>query len=415
MRLSTAVDSPFLAPGEFAQRCSDLSLRAEAVLRRAVAARAAPNHQKTMRLLSTREVAAWIGTEPTTILKAVDDMGGDIGDTGPRNGKLFTSEELHRIRDYFITHRRGGVGRYSNRKADGTDGIVVAISNFKGGVGKTTHGMHLAEYLALRGFRVLAVDLDPQATLTSLFGNSPDQDFVDDFDVGRFQTIYGVMSTAVDSVLPLARQSHIHGLDYIPANSDLQRSEFELPVLHMKQESAPVFSLLHDALREAKREYDVIVMDCPPSLNYATINACFSSDLLFVPLSAHMYDFASTGRYLAMLADTVNVLETVADRSVDIGMIKVFLTRFDPNDNNQQIIAQLLQHEYADTLLEVAMVRTTILDYAGAWMDTIYGATDYTNKKSYDRARESMDELNAEFERIIIGLRDHRLNGRAAA
>ena len=109
----------------------------------------------------------------------------------------------------------------------------MAVANFKGGAAKTTHSVHLAQYLALHGYRVLLIDLDSQASATSLFGHTPD----DDFD--RLDTLYRLFTAddtqRIDSLVSLIKPTYWDGLDLIPANLGLYSTEFELPVRQLRQ------------------------------------------------------------------------------------------------------------------------------------------------------------------------------------
>ncbi|RUV37498.1 plasmid partitioning protein RepA, partial [Mesorhizobium sp. M1A.T.Ca.IN.004.03.1.1] len=102
---------------------------------------------------------------------------------------------------------------------------VIAVTNFKGGSGKTTTSIHLAQFLALRGYRVLAVDLDPQASMSAMLGYQPE------FDVGENETLYGAIKydeTRRD-VADIVRQTYFPGLDLIPGNLELHEFEHDTP------------------------------------------------------------------------------------------------------------------------------------------------------------------------------------------
>ena len=102
---------------------------------------------------------------------------------------------------------------------------VIAVTNFKGGSGKTTTAAHLAQYFALRGYRVLAVDLDPQASLSALFGFQPE------FDVGDNETLYGAIryDESQRALAEILRPTYFAGLDIVPGNLELHEFEHDTP------------------------------------------------------------------------------------------------------------------------------------------------------------------------------------------
>ena len=137
-------------------------------------------------------------------------------------------------------------------------GSIIAVANQKGGVGKTTTTINLGAALAEKGYRVLWVDLDPQAALTNGVGFQPD-------DLAR--TVYNVLVEAeprtADAILPVRL-----GIDLLPANIDLAAAEIEL-VSALSRES-----LLKDALQPLAAGYDFVLIDCGPNLGLLTIR-CF--------------------------------------------------------------------------------------------------------------------------------------------
>ena len=114
-----------------------------------------------------------------------------------------------------------------------------------------------------------------------------------------------------------------------------------------------------------------------------------------------MIDFASTCRFLAMLADVLEVIGRQDQREKSLDFVRLFVSRFDPSDRNQGMIIKMLSQHFGEVLLPAGMVRTTMLDYAGAWIETLYEIADPPTRKTYKRARESMDELNSAMEQVI--------------
>lgn len=145
--------------------------------------------------------------------------------------------------------------------------IVVAFSNQKGGVGKTTTCVNLAAYLALGGYKVLLVDLDMQASATSSLG---------EFDKNIHNSIYSAMLTQ-DLATCIVR-SEINGLDFVPSSLDLCGFEKDVADVDKKE------FLLSGALDTIKDDYDFVFVDCAPSINTLLVNALCAADGVIIPL-----------------------------------------------------------------------------------------------------------------------------------
>ena len=145
----------------------------------------------------------------------------------------------------------------------------MAVTNFKGGSGKTTTAAHLAQYFAMRGYRTLALDLDPQASLSALFGLQPE------FDLKDNDTIYGAIRYD-DQKRPFSdviRHTYFAGLDIVPGNLELQEFEHDTPRILAEGRRASdrmFFSRIASALASVEERYDVAILDCPPSLGFLT-------------------------------------------------------------------------------------------------------------------------------------------------
>jgi chromosome partitioning protein len=165
-------------------------------------------------------------------------------------------------------------------------GRVIAIANQKGGVAKTTTTAALSAAWAERGRKVLAVDLDPQAALTYSLGFEPDdvEPTIHDVLAGR--------TPATDAVLSVEE-----GFDLLPANIDLAGAE-----AYLLGRTAREYAL-KEALEELVERYEVLVLDCPPSLGVLTINALTAADQVLIPLQCETLSHRGVGQLLATIED----------------------------------------------------------------------------------------------------------------
>ena len=152
-------------------------------------------------------------------------------------------------------------------------GKIVAFSNQKGGVGKTTTCVNMAAYLAQKGYKCLVVDLDPQGNATSGLGFSKSE---------VKNSVYNVMidEAPIESAV---QKTCVDGLDILPSSIDLAGAEVELVYIKDREH------VLKRVLDKAKASYDFITIDCPPSLGLLTINALAAADTVIIPIQSEYY------------------------------------------------------------------------------------------------------------------------------
>jgi chromosome partitioning protein len=185
--------------------------------------------------------------------------------------------------------------------------IVVALANQKGGVGKTTTAVNSAVLLAREGFRVLLVDFDPQGNATSSLG-------LDKRDLSA--TIYDVMVGRRDAADVVARDIR-PGLDLLPATPTLAAAEIELVQMSDRER------VLRRALKLIAPKYDLILIDCPPSLGLLTVNSLTASDYVVVPIQCEFLALEGLGQLIA----TIDLVKRQLNPALDV--LGVVMTMYD--------------------------------------------------------------------------------------
>ncbi|WP_273793853.1 plasmid partitioning protein RepA [Brucella anthropi] len=355
-----------------------------------------PTAQKELRKFAPGEAAKLIGISDVYLRTLVNE--GVIGEAekNAAGRRLYSLEQIHSIRNHLSKNKKS----YDQRRRDNDRLQVIAVTNFKGGSGKTTTAAHLAQYFALRGYRVLAADLDPQASLSALFGIQPE------FDLEPNETLYGAIryDEAQRRLKSIIRTTYFSGLDIVPGNLELQEFEHETPrALTSSSRSSDklFFTRVASALKSVEDDYDIVVLDCPPSLGYLTLSALCAATSVLVTIHPQMLDVASMSQFLHMTAGLFDVVER-AGGNANYDWFRYVLTRYEPNDGSQSQIAGLLKGLFGDRVLTNSMVKSAAISDAGITKQTLYevGRENF-HRQTYDRAIEALDAVNHELEELV--------------
>jgi chromosome partitioning protein len=223
---------------------------------------------------------------------------------------------------------------------------VLAVSNQKGGVAKTTTAVSLAAEVARRGQRVLAVDLDPQSNLTLAFGLDP--------DAFRGKSSYDLLShrdVAVESVAVAAEG--VRGVSIVPSEVRLAQAEKEL------YGEVGFDELLKRKLDACAERYDVVVLDCPPSLGLLTVNALAAATLCVVPVQCEFFSAKGVVRLLELVT-------VIRERRNPALALHVVPTLYDPRNNICRAVLKELKQQFPGELSRVAIGVDTRLREAAA-------------------------------------------------
>lgn len=369
-----------------------------------------PAASKAFRRLAPHEVARLLGVVESRLRQIAGDHG--IGELANAR-RSYTLDDLAALRRAFAAGARTPV-RYLPERRPGEPTQIIATMNFKGGSAKTTTCAHLAQYLALRGYRVLAVDLDPQASLSALFGVHSVM------DVGDGDTIYGAIrlgegqgsASGRESVRrplrEIIRQTYMPGLDLVPGGLEVMEFEHEAPramASGRRGEAVAIFDVLSEALTSVNEDYDVVILDCPPQLGYVTLAGLVAATSILITVHPQMLDVMSMSEFLAMLSDLMGVILAALPPGSRprYHWLRYLVTRFEPHDGPQMQMAAFLRSLFGQYVLQNATLKSTAISDAGLTNQTLYEVERHQFIRStYDRAVESVDAVNREIEELIL-------------
>lgn len=307
----------------------------------------------------------------------------EISDKGRRAGYSLT--DINRMRRVFGT---------LPRRNDEDDPIILAIQNFKGGVGKSTITTHLAQFLALSGYRVCVVDCDSQASTTNLFGINPD------LDIEEGHTVYPYLMHGQRKDLSYAiRRTYWDGIDLIPANLSLYNAEYQLAA--KVSSSSETFDRLKTGIQTIAHHYDVILIDPPPALGMISLSVLRAANALLVPVPPSTVDFSSTAHFFSMLTE---VLETLKSHGMEskYKFLKVVASKVNDKKSAHVEITKMMRAVYGSNMLDAHLKDSAEIDNANARLMSVYELTGpQTSKGVHDRCKAYLNAVCGEIEILI--------------
>ncbi|PZR90887.1 MAG: plasmid partitioning protein RepA [Stutzerimonas stutzeri] len=360
-----------------------------------------PGIEKTLRKFTSGEVAKIIGVADSYLRQLSLEGKGPQPETLPNNRRMYSLDDINALRAYLDTTGRASRRYLKHRRGDEHLQVISCI-NFKGGSAKTTSAAHLAQYLAIQGYRVLAVDVDPQASLTSLLG------IQSELDLAEGQSLYGAITydPAVSRhPRDVVRRTYFPNLDLIPAALEL--SEFETETAKnlnaQRTGKTPFFyERLGLTIGAIEDDYDVVVLDCPPQLGYLTMSALGASTAMVITIHPQMLDVMSMASFLEMAGATVRSLRENGAQ-IDFDWVRYLVTRYEHRDLPQRDMVEFLRNMFGEHVFQHAMVKSAAISDAGVTKQTLYEVPrDEFSKDTYDRAIDSMNNVNGEIEQQIL-------------
>lgn len=337
-----------------------------------------PTSRKASPTFNLSQLAAMCGIEKGSLshrLSRGDMPEGRKNESGNRR-EFNLAEARTWIREY----------RKDRLRPEGAEAVTISIGNFKGGVGKTTTAMTLAQGLTLLGHKVLVIDTDPQGSLTTLFGILPDT------EVEEESTILPLAMGSETSIRYAIRSTYWDGIDLVAAAPVLFGAEFALPARQTNEPGFEFWDVLNLGIDDVRPDYDVIVIDTPPSLSYTTINAFMASNGIVMPLPPNALDFASAAQFWSLFSDLTNELLAQRGLTKEFDFISILLSRVDSSDSTAAIVRQWIQSTYTDKVLPVEIPKTAVTATTSAEFGTAYDVSRYDGSaKTFKRARDAYD------------------------
>jgi chromosome partitioning protein len=359
-----------------------------------------PSASKSLRSFTSGEVARIVRVSDGYLRQLSLDGLGPTPATALGGRRSYTLAQIHELRAYLATARPREALDFLPRRRPGDKLQIITVANFKGGSAKTTTALYLSQYLALAGFRVLAIDMDPQASLSAMFGYQPE------FDIAANETLYGAIRYDEHRrpMREIVRPTYFDGIGLVPGNLELMEFEHHTPraMIERRERGHDLFfRRVASAIDQVADDYDVVVIDCPPQLGYLTMGALNAATAMLVTIHPQMVDVASMSQFLLMTSDLMSVIEEAGGR-LDHDFIRYVITRHDPNDVPEAQIVALLRTLFGSDVLQATVWKSTAIANAGLTKQSLYelerGAV---GRGSYDRALESVDAVNAEIAQLL--------------
>ena len=377
------------------QELADLVRRSDKIIKHIKTHIFSPDGEKRFdKTFKIGDASALIGRHPTTIREAEKQGIISADRTEGSSVRGFSLEQINKARQHFNTMPRLGADE---------EAAVLAVQNFKGGVGKTSIAVHLAQWLAIRGFRTLLIDLDSQASATTLFGYTPDMDIdADDTLLPFFEGQQRTMHYAI-------RDTQIENLSLIPANLQLYNAEYMVAASH---DQRPIYSYLPQGVEDIKKDFEVIIIDPPPALGMLSINALVAATSLLIPMPPRMLDFTSSLQFFNMLHETLEEIQQHFGTEIVYDFVKLVTSKKKQRTSNEKFaraeddILELARNVFGQKyMLDSIIYESTAIDNAASEFKTLFEIQGQTT--SYKSYRTAMASIDAMCEEVLAELLEY--------
>lgn len=423
------------------------SLAQQAAVRKATFS---PEEVKTLRPFSIWEIASFMfDMSADTIRKHLADdpslpQGAVLTEDGRQ--RWFTLAEINTLRRKLKVRGKQLLPTRPQGRA-----LRVAISNFKGGVGKSVVAQHFANAAALDGYRVLVVDFDPQATVTHAMGLT---------EVDEENTVWGVMCRDLyreaariaatydrpadcpypfgadlpDGVVEIGprrvdefiQRTCWPTIDIIPSCANAAFVEFASAQYRAVHPAWTFFLCVDRYLNELPQDqYDFVFFDCPPAIGYQSLNAAYAADVLYIPTGPGYWEYDSTTSFLGQLADALEDIEAGFGEAArqwgfsaakQFDALRVLVTRYESGNDLHRSMFEAYRDLFGDRLCRSPIELSRAVEQAGRFQMSVY-EQDYREmtRETWKRARLSFDSAYVEFRKTALAAWAARNAGQEAA
>jgi len=318
-----------------------------------------PDREKRLiKRYRVQRVADMVGFSRTKVSPAIAELGleQDVDpDTGRKLG--YSLEQVNQLRDHLGTRP----SRLPHEPC-----ARVAVQSFKGGVAKSVTSVYLAQFLAEKGYRVLIVDCDPQASATSSFGYVPDIAFDAKHTMGP--CIRGEQDSLHYAIL----HTYFDGVDLVPSCLGLNDLDFALfdAVANAQpgEDASDFYHAIDEAIGSVEENYDVIIMDSAPNLSMMTINILVAANAVLIPTPPALYDFASTNQYVQMVD---KVMTSIAPGK-RYAFLKVMPSKVDRSKKKQVEFLEIMSDKFGKFLLRESFFAASAIPDSASYFQTVF-------------------------------------------
>lgn len=286
------------------------------------------------------ELAKVLGVSPQAVYGAEREGRLPAPDLDPANGRRLgaTQEQMLMMQRLFDTRPEG---------AGSGEAITISFSNFKGGCWKTTSAWYAGTYYAQLGYKVLFIDVDPQASLTQNCGIMPDSETSYENTLGPYLSEDGEIDPVTNEPFSIRNIRHIIrdtvtcNLKIIPSALALAGTDFELTtelvgasMSGSAEHKLAIFHRIRNVVDELKKDFDIIIMDGTPSLGILPLNIIFASDVLVVPVPTESNDFASTMTFCDLYREHCSMFLGYFGNNIKLPEVLFMPTRYSASEQN---------------------------------------------------------------------------------
>lgn len=319
-----------------------------------------------------------------------------------QNRRMITLEDVIELQAYFET---------SPRRAEGDEPQTLSFTNFKGGCYKSTTSVYAGSYYANLGYRVLLVDLDPQASLTLSCGLYPDID--SSYEVSMAPFITEDSEFPPEEIQKVIRKTYLPNMDIIPSCLELAGVEFglsnevvEARISGDANQMASVFFRVRDALAQVKENYDIIILDGTPTLGLLPLNIIMASDTVIVPVPTEPVDFASTRSFCKLYRQQAEILNSAFGEKIPLPEMYILPTRYSPSEYSATVSSKEILDRVRDIfgpkcLATVVCKHESVVSNLSFFRRTVFDINPGDCNVSRDARKKAMTNFSTVFDEIL--------------